>query len=214
MSPRRPVALVVDDDPILRAVGCEVLRTLGFEIVEAESGEEALDFATSRLPDFVLLDVNLPGRDGFSVCRELRRVPALAEVPIVVITGASEEEVIDRAFTAGATDFVHKPLDWQLTQHRVRFLMRANSAFKDLNRSQRQLQRTREIGGIGTWDLAVDSRELIVSEELRALLALPTTTPDWKELFSKVHSEDRAAFEKAVTEAVRSDRRQTLEHRM
>jgi diguanylate cyclase (GGDEF)-like protein len=214
VSPRRPVALVVDDDPILRAVGCEVLRTLGFEIVEAESGEEALDFATSRLPDFVLLDVNLPGRDGFSVCRELRRVPALAEVPIVVITGASEEEVIDRAFTAGATDFVHKPLDWQLTQHRVRFLMRANSAFKDLNRSQRQLQRTREIGGIGSWDLAVDSRELIVSEELRALLALPTTTPDWKELFSKVYPEDRAAFEKAVTEAFRSEGRQTLEHRM
>ncbi|NNL85965.1 MAG: EAL domain-containing protein [Myxococcales bacterium] len=208
------MALVVDDDPILRAVGCEVLRTLGFEIVEAESGEEALELAMSRLPDFVLLDVNLPGRDGFSICRELRRVPALSQIPIVVITGASEEEVIDRAFTAGATDFVHKPLDWQLTQHRVRFLMRANSAFKDLNRSQRQLQQTREIGGIGTWDLIVDSRELIVSEELRALLSLSSTTPGWKKFFSKIHADDRTAFEKTVTEAFRSERRQGLEHRM
>jgi DNA-binding response OmpR family regulator len=129
---RVPLALVVDDDPVLRVIAAESLSSIGFEVVEAETGEAALDLSEARPPDLILLDLNLPGRDGLSTCEVMRSRRALAEVPILVVTGQTDPETIDRTFEVGATDFISKPLDWRLVQHRVRFLMRANSAFKDL----------------------------------------------------------------------------------
>ncbi len=211
---RRPLALVVDDDPILRTVGSEALEALGFAIEEAESGEDALRAVAERTPDFVLLDVNLPGRDGFAVCRAMRRKSELAEVPIVVVTGASEAEVIDRAFDSGATDFVHKPLDWQLIQHRVRFLMRANSAFKDLRDRQLELERTRELGGLGSWELNATTQEFGVSPELQLLLGLDDTSSSWQPFYAAIEREDRAAFEKLIRTVRETGQRGTLEHRV
>ena len=211
---RRPLALVVDDDPVLRSVGSEALEALGFAIEEAESGEQAIQSVSERVPDFVLLDLNLPGRDGFTVCRAMRERQELAEVPIVVITGASEAEIIDRAFDSGATDFVHKPLDWQLIQHRVRFLMRANSAFKDLRHSQLQLERTRELGRLGSWELNVDTQEFGVSPELRQLLGLEGTSSSWKSFFARIYREDRPEFEKLLRAVNETGKRGALEHRV
>jgi DNA-binding response OmpR family regulator len=177
---RVPVALVVDDDPVLRTIGSEALAAIGFEIIEAETGEEGLDAAVERPPDLILLDVQLPGRDGFSTCQEMRSRPSLAEVPILIITGRTDAGTIDRAFEVGATDFIKKPLDWQLIQQRVRFLMRANTAFKDvesmrldLEESHRSLEQARELGNIGTWELDPESGRMIWSEGREGGFASP-----------------------------------------
>ena len=108
---RDPLALVVDDDAVLRTIGAEALAVIGFEIMEAENGDEALMIAEANPPDLVLLDLQLPGRDGYSVCQAMRANPSLADLPILVVTGSTDSETIDRAFRAGATDFFKKPLD-------------------------------------------------------------------------------------------------------
>ncbi len=106
-----PVALVVDDDPVLRTVGAEALSAIGFEIMEAETGEAALELIDERTPNLVLHDVQPPGRDGFSTCEVMRTRPELADVPIVIVTGRTDAETIERTFQVGATDFIKKPLD-------------------------------------------------------------------------------------------------------
>ncbi len=124
-SARVSRVLVVDDDPVIRLLACQALAAIGMTPVEADNGQDALDAVESSPPDLVILVVELPGRDGLEICAELRELPASRDLPILIITGREDSEVIDRAFRAGATDFIGKPIDWQLLQHRVRFLMRA-----------------------------------------------------------------------------------------
>ncbi|MCP5071314.1 MAG: EAL domain-containing protein [bacterium] len=223
-SPRAPLALVVDDDPVLRTIGSESLSAIGFEIVEAETGEAALTLADARTPDLVLLDVQLPGRDGFSVCEEMRAWPAMADVPILIATGRTDPETIDRTFQVGATDFIKKPLDWQLLQHRVRFLMRANTAFKDLKstlsdleKSRRELEAARELGHMGIWELDPQTGEMLWSDELHRLVGMQPSAgapPTWEGFRSLVPNEDWAGLDKAVAEAISAGRPATVEHRL
>jgi diguanylate cyclase (GGDEF)-like protein len=216
------MALVVDDDPVLRTIGAESLAAIGFEILEAETGEAALAACEERTPDLVLLDVKLPGLDGFSTCEAMRRQPALAEVPILIITGRTDSGTIDRTFEVGATDFIGKPLDWQLVQHRVRFLMRANSAFNDLKttlsdlaESRRGLDAARELGHIGTWELAAESGRMLWSEELQRLLgSVPGDAPTWDGFVARIHPDDRVTVEKAVREVSEASGRAALDHRL
>lgn len=212
---RAPVALVVDDDPVLRSVGNQVLTAFGFQIREAESGEEAIESAREQRPDLVLLDIHLPGRDGFSTCRAMRQELGMLNVPILIATGRIHAETIDRAFEAGATDFVSKPLDWQLLQHRVRFLMRANSAFTDLRTTQDELEKTRELAGIGTWELEPEGGKMLWSDEVRRMLGVSgDREATWPQFFERLGAEDRNALEKACAEARESGRPITIEHSM
>jgi len=220
----RPMALVVDDDPVVRTIGVEALSAIGFETQEVETGEAALQTCSENEPDLILLDVQLPGRDGFETCRALRQRPALEEVPILIMTGRTDSTTIEQAFDVGATDFIEKPLDWQLVQHRVRFLMRANSAFNDLRltlshleESRRRLESAHELGHLGTWELSPESGEMVWSEELRQLLAPvqdASRTLSWTDFLHFVHDEDRHELEKALRSVIESAERRFVEYRL
>lgn len=217
-----PLALVVDDDPVLRTIASEALAAIGFEIVEAESGEDALTMAENRSPNLVLLDLELPGRDGFSICEAMRARPTLTDVPILIVTGRTDTETIDRAFEAGATDFIKKPLDWRVVRHRVRFLMRANTAFDDLRstlsdlaQSRRELDTARELGRLATWELDPESGRMLWSEELYRLVGLtssPGAPPTLEGFRSLIPEEDWPALRKTVDTALATRRPATLEH--
>jgi len=106
--------LVVDDDPVFQDILISTLRTIGHDdITKAASAAEALAKVQSRSTTFdcVLLDIQMPDMDGVSFCRLLRGLPDYRQVPIVMITSESAKRYIDDAFTAGATDYVTKPLD-------------------------------------------------------------------------------------------------------
>ena len=94
-------ALVVDDDPVARVMAGRCLAHIGFEVSEARNGWEALASAEQKQPDLVLLDVEMPGLDGFDTCKELRRRYPSREVSILIVTGHTDQKTIDRAFEAG-----------------------------------------------------------------------------------------------------------------
>ena len=106
--------LVVDDDPVFQDILISTLRTIGHDdVTKAASAAEALAMVQSRSTTFdcILLDIQMPDMDGVSFCRLLRGLPDYRQVPIVMITSQSAKRYIDDAFTAGATDYVTKPLD-------------------------------------------------------------------------------------------------------
>ncbi|MFC4729182.1 hybrid sensor histidine kinase/response regulator [Coralloluteibacterium thermophilus] len=120
LAGRDPVVLVVDDqEPNLRLVGT-VLAHAGFEVVPALSGEQALQRAALAPPDLVLLDMMMPGMDGFAVLRALRDDPATAHVPTIFLTAAHEREHLIRAFEAGVVDYLTKPFVAEELLARVR----------------------------------------------------------------------------------------------
>jgi two-component system KDP operon response regulator KdpE len=120
--------LVVDDEPqIRRAVG-RALDTRGFDVEEAATGEDALAFAAARVPDLVVLDLNLPGIDGLAVCKELRRQSA---VPILVLSVRESEADKVAALDLGADDYLTKPFGIEELMARVRALLRRAEAHGD-----------------------------------------------------------------------------------
>lgn len=164
--------LVVDDDAVMRSVFGGILRSSGFAVDEASTGPEALDAARGIHPDLILLDVGLPGMDGFEVCTRLRSYREFAETPVLIMTGREEQGAIVRAFEVGATDFELKSVAPALLVHRVRFLLRATSTLADLRRSEARLAEAQRIARVGNWELSLASGAFLGSAETFRLLSL------------------------------------------
>src|SRR5690606_4904081 len=101
--------LVVDDQPAnLRAVSA-LLNRHGCEVLTACNGEEALALATAQVPDLLLLDMMMPGMDGFELLERIQQHPELRKLPAIFLTAAQDREMLLRAFAVGAVDYVTKP---------------------------------------------------------------------------------------------------------
>jgi DNA-binding response OmpR family regulator len=159
----RPLVLVVDDDRLIRLFVRATLEQAGFRVEEAADGSQALALFPCIHPDLVLLDVTMPGMDGFSVCTTLRQMPQGTHTPILMLTGLEDEASVNRAYEVGATDFTTKPINTALLGHRVRYLLRASCAITALRQSEQALRQEAQI-----------STTLVqVGRELSASLATP-----------------------------------------
>ncbi|MGC2415117.1 MAG: hybrid sensor histidine kinase/response regulator [Stellaceae bacterium] len=136
--------LVVEDDPVVRSLTRATLENDNFEVIEAVDGVEGCQLYQEHRPDLLLVDVVMPRMDGYQLCRELRSRPSSAYVPIVVATSLDDVPSIARAYDAGATDFIPKPLNWLVLNHRVRYILRASRAFEELRRNQERLTAAKE----------------------------------------------------------------------
>ncbi|MDR4480064.1 MAG: ATP-binding protein [Nitrospira sp.] len=141
---RLPYALITDDDIILRMFAREALEQAGWEVEEAQNGMEACAVFQKSPPDVVLLDVMMPGMDGFATCAALRRLPGGEHTPILIMTGLDDFESITKAYDAGATDFIVKPLNAMLLTHRIRYMVRASQVLQELRESQATLTQARD----------------------------------------------------------------------
>ncbi|GIW52516.1 MAG: hypothetical protein KatS3mg081_1871 [Gemmatimonadales bacterium] len=101
--------LLVDDEDMLRRVMKDLLEREGYQVIEAKDGVEALDQVDRHAPDIIVLDLNLPGLDGYGVLSHLRSRPATAHIPVVVLTARGDEESEVKVFELGADDFLSKP---------------------------------------------------------------------------------------------------------
>ena len=131
--------LIVDDDPVIRSVMRDALEDDGFTVIEAEDGVEACERCAETVPALIVVDAVMPSMDGFELCRALRKQPQTAQVPILMATGLDDSGSIARAYEAGATDFIAKPLNWLMLTQRVRYMLRAARAFDDLRQNQERL---------------------------------------------------------------------------
>jgi DNA-binding response OmpR family regulator len=123
---QRIIILIVDDEPLGQETVAALLGPLGYQLIVTGSGAEALQLALARPPDVILLDVMMPGMDGFEVCRRLRATPALAEEPVILLTALDDRDSRLRGIEAGADDFVSKPYDRAELHARVRTITRLN----------------------------------------------------------------------------------------
>ena len=120
--------LFVDDDPILREFALVHLGTDKAEVKAVGDGDEALALLADWPADIVLLDLEMPRLDGFEVLRRLGESGRLGDLPVIVVTGREDIAAIDRAYAAGATSFVSKPLNWRLLSYQIRYVLRACEA--------------------------------------------------------------------------------------
>jgi len=133
-APAAARILVVDDTPANVKLLDAVLVPHGYTVLSAASGEEGLTTVEVEKPDLVLLDIMMPGMDGFEVCRRLRNDPSTAYLPVIMITASGTAEKL-KALEAGADDFVAKPFDQAELLARVRSLLRVKE-YHDIIQSQ------------------------------------------------------------------------------
>ncbi len=133
--------LIADDDAILREIAGAMLAEAGFAVQSVSSGDAAVAACALRMPDIALLDVEMAEGDGYQACANIRRLPGGADLPIVMVTGCDDTLSIDRAYEAGATDFIVKPINWTLLRHRIRYVMRGARTIEALRFTDARIHR-------------------------------------------------------------------------
>jgi DNA-binding response OmpR family regulator len=118
--------LIVDDEPTARETLMAILEGEGYDLHQAKDGIQALRMLKQFQPDLILLDVMMPAMDGFEVCQRIRATPALAEVPIILLTALDDRDSLLRGLEAGADDFLSKPPDRRELVARARTITRLN----------------------------------------------------------------------------------------
>jgi putative two-component system response regulator len=135
----RPRILVVDDHPSSRMTAVALLSMEGYEVFEADSGASALKSVTLLQPDLILLDVMMPGMDGFEVCRRLKQDDHTRMIPIVFVTALDDRRARLRGIEAGGDDFLTKPFDQLELSARVKSLVRQKRLNEDLDHAEQVL---------------------------------------------------------------------------
>ncbi|WP_232846493.1 EAL domain-containing protein [Amphritea pacifica] len=165
--------LVVDDDLTARILASHSLEHEGFEVLLAENGIAALQIFQEAQPDIVLMDVEMPGLNGFEVCRQLRNMPCGKLVPILMATGQDDIDSVREAYAAGATDFVSKPFNWKILGHRLSYMIRASNTteqLRQLQKSETRLGNAQRIARLGNWEWHLESGEVYWSDQFFQLL--------------------------------------------
>ncbi len=209
-------ALVVDDDQATRLPAVGILKKLGVEATEARSGEHALQLFAEHPAQLVLLDVEMPGINGFETCQTLRSHPSGAHIPIVMMTSHDDVASVKRAFEVGATDFVMKPINWIILEQRIGYVLRAGDNARLLLEKSAGLDLAQQIASLGSFVWDTDAGTVSGSAEFRKLYSLsenasPVPIAD---LLDRVHERDRTQVEAALTRAAQCTTPISLDHRL
>ena len=146
-----PLILIVDDDRTMRSLLNLAMEEEGYRVVEAENGEQCLSEFTHFQPDLILLDAVMPDIDGFTCCQKIRRLPGGDRLPILMITVLDDQESVEQAFRAGATDYITKPIHWSVLSQRVRRLLDGDRVWTKLTAVEEQLRQQQ------TWEKLISN---------------------------------------------------------
>jgi class 3 adenylate cyclase len=133
--------LVVDDTGVARMLAADILGAVGIEILEAETGEQALKQAAEHPVDAFLLDIKLPDMNGIELCRSLRAMEAYRNAPMIFVTALDQREVLQWAVEAGADDFIQKPLHAMVLRRRLANLLQKAAYLKQVESMSHSLRR-------------------------------------------------------------------------
>ncbi|MCX5785814.1 MAG: response regulator [Elusimicrobia bacterium] len=125
--------LVVDDDPNVGLLISAVLKKYDYTVVALYSGAEVLDFLQNKKPDLILLDLRMPGLDGYALCKRVRENPDTRNIPIIILSGVSEVDAKVSTIELGADDFITKPFDVRELRARINRIINRKTADTALN---------------------------------------------------------------------------------
>ena len=164
--------LIVDDQALMRNHMYRLLKGEGYDLHFADNGVEALDKIFQLKPDLVLLDVRMPGLNGFDVCRKVRANPPTADIPIIMVTAFDDRAARIRGIEAGADDFIPKPYDTLELQARVRTITRLNR-YRRLLEEKAKFQLVADLSENGYLLIQDDGKCKFANHQARLYMGLP-----------------------------------------
>lgn len=208
--------LIVDDDPVTRLLMKQSLQDPNLSIIEAENGQQAIRLFAEFLPDITLLDVSMPGMDGFTCCRQLRLLPKGQQAAIVMVTVHDKVDDIEEAFASGATDFITKPFKWPLFAHRVRYILKANNTLRELSLSRSKLDKAQAIAHLSYWEWDFKQKQIECSADLYRIFGIEKSSKvlSFKQILHHIFPEDRPLFKQALRRAIHQKHPYDIEYRI
>lgn len=208
--------LVIDADNATRFAASDSLKDAGFDTIEAKNAKQAFMYFNQLQPSLVLMDLELPDMSGIDLCAEIRRNPANRLVPIMMMTDSDDVESIIRAYDAGATDFISKPLNHLVLEQRTRYLLRSNQVFRSLEQKERMLEQAERIAQLGSWEWSGRDKQLLVSKECNRILGFPEDhRPTVKDVLNSVPEVERRKLIKHFNQPESGQQGSvTLQHRL
>ncbi len=209
--------LVIEDDPSLRSLLEATLKGGNFQVTSVESGEEGLRVIEEDRPHLVLLDLNLPGMNGLDLCRAIRHDPYMAALPVLMLTGRSEEDDMVAGFAVGADDYITKPFSPKVLLARVNALLRRRQPEQQTDAAAAPA--LLEIRTLGRCELMYGDRTLVWSEQftptqrllMTTLLAAPDARLPLGEVQSSLWPELPASRSRATFDSLMTRLRRLLE---
>jgi diguanylate cyclase (GGDEF)-like protein len=161
--------LIIDDDKDIRQLLTHMLTKQNYTIIEAADGVEGLNKLVSESPDMVMVDVMMPGMDGFQFCEEVSKLKSKKHIPIMIMTAQDDQESVNKAYDKGATDFITKPINKAKLNHRIRFSLRASETTEKLANRESQLLTAQKIAKMGEWLYDIEKKEFQFSHEVASI---------------------------------------------
>ena len=190
--------VIIEDDPGIRTVLRLALKGAGFtDVIAEERGDKGLEIVLRERPALVILDLMLPGMDGLAVCREIRRTPAVAATPIVMLSAKSTEEDIVRGLELGADDYVTKPFSKAVLIARVRAALRrpASTRGSAIAVSGLVLDEATRSATIGATPLVLTRSEF---DLLKTLVSHPGRVYSCSMILDAIQNEDKDVTDRTV----------------
>ena len=207
--------LIVDDDPIFRELSRSSLEQEELRIEDVSSGEAAIQLASCVMPDLIVLDLQMPGMDGYAACHAIRQLPQGEFVPILIMTGLDDVDSISKAYDAGATDFIIKPCHGLILTQRVRYMLRTSQSLQLLRHNEARLAQAQRIAQLGGWEWDLSLEQIELSDAACQILGVAPSTFDrtLDAYLICVHEDDRAAVRQAMRQAFLEGTSIALDHR-
>ncbi|WP_404375799.1 putative bifunctional diguanylate cyclase/phosphodiesterase [Vreelandella aquamarina] len=196
--------LVVDDDPTIRLLASSGLKRKGYEVLQAPDAEQAIALCRDNVIDLALIDVNMPGRNGFELVTSIRRGEAGSasqQIPLLMLTGSDDVASIDKAFESGATDFITKPINLPLLAERVKYALRGAAREKALRDTQVEQVSACKLARLGFWQLSFDDGALTWSPDAGEVLQWEELPHHRDALLALLPSTDRLRLDAALNTA-------------
>ncbi|MDI1257804.1 ATP-binding protein [Aquabacterium sp.] len=165
----RPTLLIVDDQPGNVQALYHALKQ-DYQLLVATNGFQAIELCRSAKPDMVLLDVVMPGMDGYAVCKRLKADDTTCRIPIIFITGSTTTWDESQCLEAGAVDFISKPVNPSVLQSRVRTHLTLKHQADRLRHSSEELANAQRLGKVGSWHWDLLADQFDMSQQLRSML--------------------------------------------
>ena len=158
-----PLVLIADDDPSIRLLLRHAMEKDGYKVIEVVNGTEAIKATEKYHPDLILMDAVMPLMDGFNATSTLMEMEEFSDIPVLMITALDDDRSVAKAFVSGALDYITKPVNWSVLKHRVRRMLHAAEAERQI----RHLAYLDTLTGLPNRLLFMDRLDQAISRSVR-----------------------------------------------
>jgi diguanylate cyclase (GGDEF)-like protein len=211
-----PVVLLIDDDQTLHLWATRNLQDAGFKLISRFDGKEGIEAFDEFSPNIVLVDIEMPTMDGFETCAGIRSLPNGKNTPVVMMTVTEDSQKIAQSYSSGATDFVVKPVNWEILIHRLHYMVKASNNLDKLAQSELRLSKAKKMARLGDWEWQVNNNRLYWSDEIYSMVDLDKHefTPDIHNFKDFIHPTDMPYVSQHLKKAIKTKEASNIEFRI